>query len=275
MRPLRHQALALRRLLGQWFLFAQHPSRRFGVALSAAPVVVCGGIQHNAVLYALVVAQLSGCARIRDRYVLRPSGKCRRTSQSQIPSPSSRGSKTGLVLLRPFAFCCVVVPVCVLSCCGRFAAYVGGAFPLTSPHPPSGQVKQRHGRTRPHCHPLPWVNLHPRAPSIGWLPASPAGSRSDGQGKAMLIRSATPIWFVLCGVVAARYRSQRRCILFIAATSRRRHEPGAPSPSRHRCRVRVVRTNKKSMPDKTPAPAFPLPRTTLESKSGLVAARSV
>lgn len=51
----------------------------------------------------------------------------------------------------------MVVPVSVLSCCCRFALYVGGAFPLTSPHPPSGQVKQRHGRTRPHCHPLPWV----------------------------------------------------------------------------------------------------------------------
>ena len=172
------------------------------------------------------------------------------------------------LLLRGRAGLCLVLLWSLRGLCG-------GRFPANAPHPPSGQVKQRHGRTRPHCHPLPWVNLHPRAPSIGWLPASPAGSRSDGQGKAMLIRSATPIWFVLCGVVAARYRSQRRCILFIAATSRRRHEPGAPSPSRHRCRVRVVRTNKKSMPDKTPAPAFPLPRTTLESKSGLVAARSV
>lgn len=94
---------------------------------------------------------------------MRPSGKYRHTSQSQRPSPAVRGSKTGLVLRRPFAFCCMVVPVYVLSCCGRFAAYVGGAFPLTSPRPPSGQVKQRHGRTRPHCHPLPWVNLHPRA----------------------------------------------------------------------------------------------------------------
>jgi len=72
----------------------------------------------------------------------------------------------------------------------------GGRFPANAPHPPSSQVKQRHGRTRPHCHPLPWVNLHPRAPSNGLRPASPAGSRRDGQGEAMLIRSATPIWFV-------------------------------------------------------------------------------
>ena len=73
--------------------------------------------------------------RIRGLYVLRPSGKYRHTSQSQRPSPSSRGSKTGLVLRRPFAFCSMVVPVYVLSCCGRFAAYVGGAFPLTPPIP--------------------------------------------------------------------------------------------------------------------------------------------
>ena len=72
----------------------------------------------------------------------------------------------------------------------------GGRFPANAPHPPSGQVKQRHGRTRPHCHPLPWVNLHPRAPSTGLRPASPAGSHRDGQGEAMLIRSATPNWFV-------------------------------------------------------------------------------
>ncbi len=122
---------------------------------------------------------------------MRSASKSRHTSQGQHPSPSSRGSKTGLVFRRPFAFCSVVVPVYVLSCSGRFAAYVGGRFPAkTSPHPPSGHVKQRHGRTRPHCHPLPWVNLHPRAPSTGLRPASPAGSRRDGQGEAMLIRSA-------------------------------------------------------------------------------------
>lgn len=73
--------------------------------------------------------------RIRGRYVLRPSGKYRHTSQSQRPSPAVRGSKTGLVLRRPFAFCSMVVPVYVLSCCGRFAVYVGGAFPLTPPIP--------------------------------------------------------------------------------------------------------------------------------------------
>jgi len=77
--------------------------------------------------------------RIRGLYVLRPSGKYRHTSQSQIPSPAVRGSKTGLVLRRPFAFCCMVVPVYVLSCCGRFAAYVGGAFPLTPPIPPAAK----------------------------------------------------------------------------------------------------------------------------------------
>ena len=164
------------------------PSHRPGMALSAAPVV-CGGIASYA---HWMMPHRSACARIRGRYVLRPSGKCRHTSQSQLPSPAVRGNKTGLVMRRPFAFCCMVVPVYVLSCCGRFAAYVGGAFPLTSPRPPSGQVKQRHGRTRPHCHPLPWVNLHPRAPSTGLRPPSPPRSRRDRPGEAMFIRAATP-----------------------------------------------------------------------------------
>jgi hypothetical protein len=46
--------------------------------------------------------------RIRDRYVLCPSGKCLPTSQSQLPSPSSRGSKTRLMMRHPFVFCCIV-----------------------------------------------------------------------------------------------------------------------------------------------------------------------
>jgi hypothetical protein len=192
---------------------------------------VCGGIQHNGVL-CKACAPVKAPAlrvRIRDLYVSRPAGKSRHTSQSQRPSPSSRGSKTGLVLLRPFAFCCMVVPVYVLSCCGRFAAYVGGAFPLTPPHPPSGQVKQRHGRTRPHCHPLPWVNLHPRAPSAGLRPASPAGSRRDGQGEAMLIRSATPVCFCeawsLRGIV---HSGSAFCL------SRQRHGAGMKQKRLHR-----------------------------------------
>lgn len=45
-------------------------------------------------------------------------------------------------------------------------------------------------------------------------------------------------------------------MLFIAATSWCRHEPDAPSPSRHRYRLRVVRVNKKSMPDKAPGTGF-------------------
>ncbi len=135
--------------------------------------------------------------RTRDRYVLRPAGKCRHTSQGQRPSPSSKGSKTGLMIRRPSPFAAwsaapVILPVYLWSLRGL----CGGRFPANAPRPPSGQVKQRHGRTRPHCHPLPWVNLHPRAPSTGLRPTSPAGSRRDGQGEAMLIRSATPLWFV-------------------------------------------------------------------------------
>ena len=44
--------------------------------------LLCGGIQHNGVLCALDDAPLFGCARIRGRYVLRPSGKCRHKSRS-------------------------------------------------------------------------------------------------------------------------------------------------------------------------------------------------
>ncbi len=163
----------------------------------------------------------------------------------------------------------MVVPVYVLSCCGRFAAYVGGAFPLTPPHPPSGQVKQRHGRTRPHCHPLPWVNLHPRAPSTGLHPASPAGSRRDGQGEAMLIRSATPGWFVWCawllrGIV---HSGSAFCL------SRQRHGAGMNKKRLHRHATAAVcgscASTKKPCRTNHPAPAFSLPHTTLESKSGL------
>lgn len=145
--------------------------------VGCAGLFVCGGIQHNGVLCKAGAPVKSPAlrVRIRGRYVLRPPGKCRHTSQSQRPSPAVRGSKTGLVVRHPFAFCCMVVPVYILSWCCRFALYVGGAFPLTSPHPPSSQVKQRHGRTRPHCHPLPWVNQHPRAMIYGLRPASPAG----------------------------------------------------------------------------------------------------
>jgi len=95
------------------------PSHRPGMALSAAPVV-CGGIASYA---HWMIPHRSACARIRGRYVLRPSGKCRHTSQSQRPSPAVRGSKTGLVLRRPFAFCCLVGYAglsCLFICC-RFA----------------------------------------------------------------------------------------------------------------------------------------------------------
>ena len=50
--------------------------------------------------------------------------------QGQRPSPSVRGSKTGLVLRRPFAFCCAVgcaVLSCLFICCrcaGLIAAEV-------------------------------------------------------------------------------------------------------------------------------------------------------
>jgi hypothetical protein len=83
------------------------------------------------------------------------SGKYRHTSQGQLPSPSSRGSKTGLVMHHPFVFYCIVgcARLCIFYLLSLRGLFWGG-FPLT-PQTPSGQVKQTHGRTRPHCHPLP------------------------------------------------------------------------------------------------------------------------
>ena len=95
------------------------------------------------------------------------SGKSRHTNQGQRPSPSSRGSKTGLVFRRPFAFCSMVVPVYVLSCCGRFAAYVGGAFPLTPPSP----QRPSEAKAWPHPSALPPLALgKPASPrTVHWL----------------------------------------------------------------------------------------------------------
>ena len=48
------------------------------------------------------------------------------TNQGQRPSPPVRGSKTGLVYRRPFAFCCLVSCAglsCLFICC-RFAGLI-------------------------------------------------------------------------------------------------------------------------------------------------------
>ena len=84
--------------------------------LSAAPVMCVVAFNITA-SYAKRKRRKTPALRVRtrDRYVLRPSGKCRHTSQSQIPSPAVRGSKTGLVMHRPFAFCSMVVPI-YLAC---------------------------------------------------------------------------------------------------------------------------------------------------------------
>ena len=49
-RPLRHQALAVRRLLEQWIAWKCCGLAQCRKVLSAVPVIVCGGIQHNGVL---------------------------------------------------------------------------------------------------------------------------------------------------------------------------------------------------------------------------------
>jgi len=119
--PLRHQALAVRRLLVSGSLDVQrtHIVLARCCRLRRLLCVAALNISEN---YAKCCAPVKAPAfqvRIIGRYVLRPwSGKCRHTSQDQRPSPSSRGSKTGLVLRRPFAFCCVV------GCAGLFFRFV-------------------------------------------------------------------------------------------------------------------------------------------------------
>ena len=99
--------------------------------------------------------------------------------QGQRPSPAVRGSKTGLVIRRPFAFCRMVVPVYVLLWSLR--GLCGGRFPANAPHPPGGHVKQMHARTRSCGHPRPGVTLCSRRLDSGARPAVPAGqSRSRG-----------------------------------------------------------------------------------------------
>ena len=151
------------------------------------------------------------------------------------------------------------LPLVAARClfCGVVATrFIRGRFPSNAPQPPGGQMKPKHDRTRPHCHPLPWVNPHSRAQVAGWHPALPAGKCRDGQGEAMLNMAASPDWFVLWGFVAAGICSQRKCILFIAESSWCRHETKAPSPSRHRYRLRVVHKNKKFVQDKPPCTGF-------------------
>ncbi len=62
-------------------------------------------------------------------------------------------------------------------------------------------------------------------------------------------KNQSPAW-ALRGVLTAAVH------FIFAATSWFRRETEAPSPSRHRYRVRVVCVNKKSMPDKTPCTGF-------------------
>ena len=94
---------------------------------------------------------------------MRPAGKPRH--QFSPSPPLGAGSKTGLVMRRPFAFCCEVLRVLLFvvwslrgvccyagSCCvpphtpalcGRGCAttayVVGGGFPLTPPNPLAGK----------------------------------------------------------------------------------------------------------------------------------------
>ena len=133
--------------------------------------------------------------------------------------------------------------LCLILLWSLRGSYVGGAFPLTSPIP----QRPSEAKAWPHPSALPPLALGKPASTriVHWL--SPCIARWIAQRRARRGNAY---------VVATRYRSQRKCILFIAATSWCRHEPDAPSPSRHRYRLRVVCANKKSMPDKSPGTSF-------------------
>ena len=113
------------------------PARRFGCGRLRR--LLCGGVQHNGVLCKARAPGKKPPAlrvRIRGRYVLRPSGKHRHPF-SPCP-PLGVGSKTGLVLRRPFAFCCKVAARCV----GLFVVWSLRVFGLfmrgqlrSPPHP--------------------------------------------------------------------------------------------------------------------------------------------
>jgi len=120
MKPLRHQALAVRRLLVQWVLDVPRPHTVLARRCRLRRLLCVAAFNITASCAQWIKPHCSACARTTICYVSRPSGKCRHTSQGQLPSPSSRGSKTGLVIRRPSAFCCVVGCAglsCLFICC--------------------------------------------------------------------------------------------------------------------------------------------------------------
>jgi hypothetical protein len=165
---------------------------------------------------------------------------------------SSEGQQNGAdgapplrLLLRGRAGLCLVLLWSLRGLCG-------GRFPANVP--PSPQ-RPSEAKAWPHPSALPPLALgKPASPrTVHWLAPCIArwfAQRRARRGNAYSVGCAG--WFVF----VRRGRLQRKCILFIAVTSRRRHEQNAPSPSRHRCRVRVVCVNKKPMPDKTPGTGF-------------------
>ncbi len=195
---------------------------------------------------------------------MRHSGKYSHTSQSQIPSPAVRGSKTGLVLRRPFAFCCMVVPVYVLSCCGRFAAYVGGAFPLT---PPPSPQRPSEAKAWPHPSALPPLALgKPASPrTVHWLAPCIArwfAQRRARRGNAYSVGYVDLVCFCeawsLRGIV---HSGSAFCL------SRQRHGAGMTQVRLPRHATAAVcgscAPTKKPCRTNHPAPAFSLPHTTL------------
>ena len=103
-------------------------------ALSAAPVVVCGGIQHNGVL-CKAHAPVKNSAlrvRIRGRYVLRPSGKCRHKIKINVHHLQRGAAKRGWCFVAPPTFAAWSAAPVYLACLSVVAARS-----VYCPRPPS------------------------------------------------------------------------------------------------------------------------------------------
>ena len=161
-------------------------------------------------------------------------------------------------------WCCVAPSLFAAWSCRSMSCLVvvasrlmwGGAFPLTPPSP----QRPSEAKAWPHPSALPPLALgKPASPrTVHWLAPCIArwfAQRRARRGNAYSVGYADLVCFCdawsLRGIV---HSGSAFCL------SRQRHGAGmkqkAPPPSRHRCRVRVVCTNEKPMPDKNPVTGF-------------------
>ena len=189
---------------------------------------------------------------------------------------SSEGQQNGAdgapplrLLLRGRAGLCLVLLWSLRGLCG-------GRFPANVP--PSPQ-RPSEAKAWPHPSALPPLALgKPASPrTVHWLAPCIArwfAQRRARRGNAYSVGYADLVCF--CKAWSLRGIVHSRSAFYC---SRQRHDAGMNQKRLHRHATAAVcgscATTKKPCRTKPPAPAFSLPHTTLESKSGLVAARSV